>query len=99
VLSHADDRDAYCTRSGDEGIAQVKRMWVSPTARGLGLGRRVLAELGTHAAARGVGTLRLETKSALTEAIRLYRTAGYREVPAFNDEPYAHHWFEKPLGH
>jgi hypothetical protein len=34
---------------------------------------------------------------ALTEAIALYRAAGYREVPAFNDEPYAHHWFEKVL--
>lgn len=77
--------------------AEVKRMWVSPTVRGLGLGRRILSELEARAAARGVTTLRLETNRALTEALRLYRTAGYREVPAFNDEPYAHHWFEKTL--
>jgi hypothetical protein len=41
--------------------------------------------------------LRLETNRNLTEAITLYRSAGYREVAAFNDEPYAHHWFEKRL--
>ena len=76
---------------------EVKRMWVAPTARGLGVGRRLLSELEAYAAARGVTTLRLETNRALTEALRLYRAAGYREVPAFNDEPYAHHWFEKKL--
>jgi hypothetical protein len=41
--------------------------------------------------------LRLETNKALTEAQSLYRSSGYREVRAFNDEPYAHHWFEKRL--
>lgn len=78
--------------------AEVKRMWVSPAARGLGLGRRLLTELETHAAARGVRTLRLETNQALTEAIGLYRSAGYHEVAAFSRERYAHHWFEKTLG-
>jgi ribosomal protein S18 acetylase RimI-like enzyme len=73
-------------------------MWISPAVRGLGLGRRMLAELEAQAAARGVRTLRLETNRALTEAIGLYRSAGYREVAAFNAEPYAHHWFEKTLG-
>ena len=79
------------------GPAEIKRMWVAPGVRGLGLGRRLLAELEAHAAARGVRTLRLETNRALAEAISLYRSAGYREVAAFNDEPYAHHWFEKTL--
>jgi ribosomal protein S18 acetylase RimI-like enzyme len=80
------------------GPAEIKRMWVSPAVRGLGLGRRLLAELEARAAARGAGTLRLETNRALDEAIGLYRDSGYREVAAFNDEPYAHHWFEKTLG-
>jgi DNA-binding MarR family transcriptional regulator/N-acetylglutamate synthase-like GNAT family acetyltransferase len=79
------------------GFAEVKRMWVSPGVRGLGLGRRLLSELESRAAALGVPTLRLETNLALTEAIALYRSAGYREVPPFNDERYAHHWFEKTL--
>jgi aminoglycoside phosphotransferase (APT) family kinase protein/N-acetylglutamate synthase-like GNAT family acetyltransferase len=81
----------------DDGIAEVKRMWVSPAARGLGLGRRLLAELETQAARHGVRLLRLETNRNLTEAIAMYRRAGYREVTAFNDEAYAHHWFEKPV--
>jgi DNA-binding MarR family transcriptional regulator/GNAT superfamily N-acetyltransferase len=81
----------------DDAPAEVKRMWVDPAVRGLGLGRRLLAELEAHAAANGVRTLRLETNGTLSEAIGLYRAAGYREVPAFNDEPYAHHWFEKTL--
>src|SRR5690348_17911959 len=46
----------------------------------------------------GMTTLRLETNRALQEAIRMYRTAGYREIAAFNAEPYADHWFEKSLG-
>ena len=78
--------------------AEIKRMWVAPAVRGLGLGRRLLTELEAHAAAHGAGTLRLETNRTLAEAIGLYRASGYREVAAFNDEPYAHHWFEKTLG-
>ncbi len=81
---------------GDEP-AHIKRMWVSPGVRGLGLGRRLLAELEAQAAAHQVRTVRLETNQALTEAISMYRSAGYREVPAFNGEAYAHHWFEKGL--
>jgi DNA-binding MarR family transcriptional regulator/GNAT superfamily N-acetyltransferase len=81
----------------DDNKAEVKRMWVSPTVRGLGLGRRVLAELETHARLHGVRLLRLETNRVLAEAIALYRDAGYEEVEAFNSEPYAHHWFEKIL--
>ena len=80
------------------GMADAKRMWVAPRARGLGLGRRLLAELESHARAAGVHTLRLETNRALTEAIALYRAAGYEEVEPFNDEPHAHHWFAKALG-
>jgi DNA-binding MarR family transcriptional regulator/GNAT superfamily N-acetyltransferase len=78
--------------------AHLKRMWVAREVRGLGLGRRLLAELEAQATAHGARTLQLETHNALNEAIGLYRTAGYREVPAFNDEPYAHHWFEKSIG-
>jgi GNAT superfamily N-acetyltransferase len=77
--------------------AELKRMWVAPSARGLGVGRRLLAELEALAAKHGVRAVRLETNRALTEAIALYRSSGYREVAAFNDEPYAHHWFEKRL--
>ena len=81
---------------GDEPT-ELKRMWVAPEARGVGLGRRLLRELERRARGAGATVLRLETNGALREAIGLYREAGYREVDAFNDEPYAHHWFEKRL--
>jgi DNA-binding MarR family transcriptional regulator/GNAT superfamily N-acetyltransferase len=77
--------------------AEIKRMWVAPTARGLGVGRRIVGELERHAGLRGVRLVRLETNQALHEAASLYRSAGYVEVAPFNDEPYAHHWFEKRL--
>ncbi|HEY1641156.1 MAG TPA: MarR family winged helix-turn-helix transcriptional regulator [Streptosporangiaceae bacterium] len=77
--------------------ADIKRMWVAGSVRGLGLGRRLLAELEARAAARQVSVVRLETNSTLTEAISLYRSAGYREVAPFSDEPYARYWFAKDL--
>ncbi len=76
----------------------IKRMWVAEPARGLGVGRRLLTALEARARDHGARAVRLETNRSLTEAIALYRSAGYREVKAFNDEPYAHHWFEKHLG-
>jgi DNA-binding MarR family transcriptional regulator/GNAT superfamily N-acetyltransferase len=77
--------------------AEIKRMWVAPYTRGLGLGRRLLEELERSAREAGVTVLHLETNHSLSEAIGLYRHSGYQEVRAFNDEPYAHHWFEKRL--
>ncbi len=78
-------------------VGLVKRMWVAPAVRGLGVGRRILHELEDRARGHGVRLMRLETKDELSEALRMYRTSGYREVAPFNDEPYADHWFEKPL--
>ena len=75
----------------------VKRMWVSPAIRGLGLGRRLLHELEERARESGASLVRLETNRALGEAIALYRASGYEEVEPFNGEPYAHHWFAKRL--
>ncbi|MFI8219310.1 GNAT family N-acetyltransferase [Streptomyces sp. NPDC085932] len=77
--------------------AEIKRVWVRPGTRGLGLARRLLAELEERAARHGSELVRLDTNKALEAATRLYRDSGYTEVPAFNDEPYAHHWFEKRL--
>jgi DNA-binding MarR family transcriptional regulator/GNAT superfamily N-acetyltransferase len=79
------------------GPTDIKRMWVAESARGLGVGRRLLASLEQLARDSGAPVARLETNRALVEAIAMYRSAGYREVPAFNDEPFAHHWFTKPL--
>jgi GNAT superfamily N-acetyltransferase len=77
--------------------AYLKRMWVAPRARGLGLARRLLSALEDEARAMGYSIVRLETNKSLIEAQELYRSAGYAEVAPFNDERYAHHWFEKRL--
>jgi DNA-binding MarR family transcriptional regulator len=78
-------------------VADIKRMWVAEAARGRGIARRLLAELEARASKRGASVARLETNRALVEAIAMYRSSGYEEVPAFNDEPFADHWFEKRL--
>ena len=80
-----------------DASAELKRMWVAPDARGLGLGRRLLQELERHAREAGAGVVRLDTNRALTEAIALYRRSGYVEIDDFNAEPYANLWFEKRL--
>jgi DNA-binding MarR family transcriptional regulator/GNAT superfamily N-acetyltransferase len=79
------------------GVAYFKRMWVAGSVRGIGLGRRLLTELEGRARANGARRLQLETRNELREAIALYLSSGYREVPPFNDEPYADHWFEKTI--
>jgi DNA-binding MarR family transcriptional regulator/GNAT superfamily N-acetyltransferase len=79
------------------GVTDIKRMWIAESARGLGLGRRLLAHLEGLARERGSREARLETGDVLTEAIALYRSAGYEEVEPFNDEPFADRWFAKPL--
>ena len=65
--------------------------------RSKGLARRLLAEVERYASERGATVVRLDSNRALTEAIGLYGRAGYVEVAPFNDEPHAHHWFEKRL--
>jgi DNA-binding MarR family transcriptional regulator/GNAT superfamily N-acetyltransferase len=79
------------------GYGEIKRVWIAARMRGLGLGRRMLKALEAQAAAAGLTLLRLDTNGVLAEAQALYRTGGYTEIPCFNDNPYAHHWFEKRL--
>lgn len=81
----------------DTEAAEVKSMYVSPAFRGHGIARTLLAELERIARQRGCARVRLDTSDYLTEAITLYRSAGYREVPAYNDNPKANLWFEREL--
>ena len=80
-----------------DDVAELKRIWIAPRVRGMGLGRRMLRALEAQARRHGARVARLETNRNLGEAIAMYRAEGFREVPAFNTEPYAHHWFEKSL--
>jgi len=79
------------------GPSEIKRMWVAESARGLGIGRRLLERLEQLARDGDAPAVRLDTNKALVEAIAMYRSSGYREIPRFNTEPFAHHWFEKTL--
>jgi GNAT superfamily N-acetyltransferase len=75
---------------GTTRTAEIKRMYVAPTARGRGLARLMLAHLEASAGAHGAEALVLETGTRQPEAIALYESSGYVEVPAFGyykDEP------------
>jgi GNAT superfamily N-acetyltransferase len=83
-------------RHHDGGWTEIKRVWVSPDVRGLGVGRRLMGELEARAAGHGP-IARLDTNGTLGEAVAMYRASGWTEIAAYNDNPYAHHWFEKRL--
>lgn len=99
LVARLDGRPIGCgavKKIGPE-TGSIKRMWVDRSVRGLGIGRRILTALEAQAAELGCTVARLETNRSLAEARKLYRRSGYDEVAAFNDDPYAHHWFEKDL--
>ena len=99
VLARLDGEAIGCggLKRMDKATGEIKRVWTAPPARGIGVARRVLRTLEAAARDMGLRTLRLDTNRALTEAHALYRKEGFREVARFNDNPYAHHWFEKRL--
>lgn len=78
-------------------VAEVKRLWVAPSARGLGLAKRLMTAAETIARELSVKLLRLDTNSALPEATQLYRGTGWNEIDRFNDDPYPDTFFEKRL--
>ena len=83
---------------GDGGrSAEVKRLWVAPSARGLGLGRRLMESVESAARDLAIKILRLDTNSALPEAGQLYRSSNWVEIDRFNDDPYPDLFFEKRL--
>ncbi len=99
LVARLDSRAIGCgaLKTLQPGLGSIKRMWVSRSARGLGIGRRILSALEDQALELGLEVVRLETNRSLEEAQALYRRHGYTEVTAFNDDPYADFWFEKRL--
>ncbi len=99
LVAHLSGQPIGCgaLRTLSSGVGEIKRMWIAPNARGMGLGRRLLAELEAEARRHAFHTVRLDTNATLDEALNLYRSSGYREIPRFNENPYAQHWFEKIL--
>ncbi|HEX3832797.1 MAG TPA: MarR family winged helix-turn-helix transcriptional regulator [Solirubrobacteraceae bacterium] len=94
---HGDPVGCGALKHHPDRPAELKRMWISPRARGLGLGRRLLERLESCAMTHGARIAHIETSAVLVEALSLYRSAGWVDVPAFNDEPFADHWLEKVL--
>jgi GNAT superfamily N-acetyltransferase len=82
-------------RKLDDVTAEIKRMWTDPAARGRGVARALLTKLEGAARELGTRAVRLDTSAHLPEAVALYHSSGYEAIPAYNDNPYAAHWFEK----
>ena len=99
VLARLDGVAVGCgaLRKKGQSIGEIKHLWVDETARGMGVGRRILEKLESLASDFGLRTVQLDTNRGLTEAQALYRSSGYREVAPSNEEPYADYWFEKRL--
>ncbi|PZT68756.1 GNAT family N-acetyltransferase [Streptomyces sp. SW4] len=98
-VAYEEGRPVGCgaLRSLGAGTGEIKHVWVHPDARRLGLARRILGELEQEAGRRGWTVLRLDTHAVLGEARAMYRSCGYRDIPAYGDNVYAGHWFEKRL--
>jgi GNAT superfamily N-acetyltransferase len=97
-VAWSDDLPVGCValRPLDPTCAEVKRLWVHDSARGQGLARRLMAAVEDEARAMGHRLLKLDTNSALTEALALYRSTGWRETAPYTGAP-ADVWLEKPL--
>jgi len=81
----------------DSDAAEIKRMWVDPRRRGLGLGKRLLTHLESEIRASGRSSVVLDTNKSLTEAITMYRSCGYEPIARYNDNLYAQLWFGKRM--
>jgi DNA-binding MarR family transcriptional regulator/GNAT superfamily N-acetyltransferase len=81
----------------DNATGEIKRVWTAPSVRGFGVASRLMDRLEALAREQGFKTVKLDTNKSLTEAHSLYRKRGYREIARYNDNPYAHHWFERQI--
>ncbi len=97
VYLHGEPVGCGAVKHHPDAPAEIKRMWIAPAARGLGVGRRLLETLEVCARTGGARVAHIETSAVLSEALTLYHSSGWIEVPPFNDEPFADHWFMKKL--
>ena len=99
IVAFGGDQPVGCIalKGTDKGYAEIKRMWIASSQRGSGLANRLMERAEGAARELGVSLLRLDTNSALTDAIAIYRHWGWREIPRFNDDPYAEVFFEKSV--
>jgi GNAT superfamily N-acetyltransferase len=86
-IAYADGKPVGCgaTRRLDAGTTEIKRMYVSPDARGRGVGRAILTALEAESHRLGVRRIVLETGERQPEALALYARAGFARIPAFGE--------------
>jgi GNAT superfamily N-acetyltransferase len=98
LVAWSDDLPVGCValRPLDGDTAEVKRLWVHASARGQGLARRLMTAIEDEARAMGSTMLKLDTNSALAEAITLYRRTGWADIPPYTGAP-ADTWMGKRL--
>lgn len=99
VVAYIDGRPVGCggLTALDGETAEIRRVYLDQSARGRGIGRTLLQELELHARRLGYRRVRLTTGDRQPEALGLFQTAGYVEIPAFNDNLFTRYWMEKPL--
>jgi GNAT superfamily N-acetyltransferase len=100
LIAYDDEQPVACggVRVLAPGLAEIKRMYVAPSARGRGMGRTLLGALEAAAVELGCDRARLDTAASFTEAVALYRSAGYTDIAAYNSNPHATVWMERRLG-
>jgi GNAT superfamily N-acetyltransferase len=99
LVAYLDRRAVGCggLQRLEADTAEIRRLFLDESARGRGIGRRLLAELESHARHLGYRSVRLTTGDDQAEALRMFQTADYREIPPFTDGVFTRHWMEKSL--
>jgi GNAT superfamily N-acetyltransferase len=100
LVAYLDRRAVGCggPQRLDADTAEIRRLFLAASARGRGIGRRLLAELESHARRLGYERVQLTTGDGQPEALRMFQTADYREIPPFTDGGFTRHWMQKSLG-
>jgi GNAT superfamily N-acetyltransferase len=81
----------------DDETGEIRRVYVRASARGLGAGRTIVEGLVDAARGFGYRRVRLDTGDRLPEAVALFRSLGFRDVPDYNGNPFATYWLELDL--